>query len=176
MKLLELQRRMAAAIMRPLTSSDHIAPKADAAYIKPNDRLTAPERLEIYSRSYWYRLIDGMFEDFPGLLAVLGMRRFNGLIRAYLADCPSVSYTMRDLGSRLESWLHRNPEFAGNKIDVALDMIRLEWAHIEAWDGAAEKVLGPEDLVELGICVIRWTNCEFRQTPRRNNMRLLATL
>jgi len=29
-------------------------------------------------------------------------------------------------------------------------MIRLEWAHIEAWDAKSEKVLGPEDLLELG--------------------------
>jgi hypothetical protein len=29
-------------------------------------------------------------------------------------------------------------------------MVRLEWAHIEAFDNAAEKVLGPEDLLELG--------------------------
>jgi hypothetical protein len=29
-------------------------------------------------------------------------------------------------------------------------MVRLEWAHIEAFDNAAEKVLGPEDLLKLG--------------------------
>jgi hypothetical protein len=28
--------------------------------------------------------------------------------------------------------------------------VRLEWAHIEAFDNAADKVLGPEDLLELG--------------------------
>jgi hypothetical protein len=28
-------------------------------------------------------------------------------------------------------------------------MVRLEWAHIEAFDGEARKPLGPEDLVEL---------------------------
>ena len=28
--------------------------------------------------------------------------------------------------------------------------MRLEWAHIEAFDNAAEKVLGPEDLLEFG--------------------------
>ena len=33
---------------------------------------------------------------------------------------------------------------------MALDMVRLEWAHIEAFDNAAEKALGPEDLLELG--------------------------
>jgi hypothetical protein len=91
-----------------------------------------------------------MYEDFPGLLAVIGQRAFNTLIRAYLADCPSESYTMRDLGSRLGAWLAKHPEYAGSKLAVALDMIRLEWAHIESWDGASLKVLGPEHLVELG--------------------------
>ncbi len=150
MKLLQLQREMAASIMRPLTHSDEISPKAKAGFIKPNDRLTSRERLEIYSRSYWYRLIDGMYEDFPGLRAVVGQQPFDRLIRAYLADCPSRSFTMRDLGSQFETWLRKNPKFAGKKLALALDMIKLEWAHIEAWDGRAEKPLGPEDLLELG--------------------------
>jgi hypothetical protein len=150
MRLLELQRRMAAALMQPLGPSDRIAPKTKVEYIKPNDRLTSLERLEIYSRSYWYRLLDSLWEDFPGLRAVLGQRAFHRLSRAYLADCPSQSFTMRDLGSRLEGWLRRNPKYAGKRLDLALEMIRLEWAHTEAWDTGAEKVLGPEDLVELG--------------------------
>jgi hypothetical protein len=29
-------------------------------------------------------------------------------------------------------------------------MVRLEWAHIEAFDSSAETALGPDDLVELG--------------------------
>jgi hypothetical protein len=29
-------------------------------------------------------------------------------------------------------------------------MVRLEWAHIEAFDNAGERVLGPEDLLQLG--------------------------
>ncbi len=125
-------------------------PKLKSDYIKPNDRLKPIERLEIYSRSYWFRLIDGMYEDFPGLRAVLGQRAFDKVIRAYLADCPSRSYTMRDLGSRLGDWLKKNPGYAGNKLAVCLDMFRVEWAHVEAWDGEHRKVLGPEDLLELG--------------------------
>jgi hypothetical protein len=46
--------------------------------------------------------------------------------------------------------LRQNPEYAGNRYPLALDMVRLEWAHIEAFDNAAEKVLGPKDLLELG--------------------------
>lgn len=159
MTLLELQKRMASALMRPLTSSDHMALKTDrgrsmrvdvAEYIKPNDRLTPYERLEIYSRSYWYRVLDSLFEDFPGLCAVVGLRPFERLATAYLAESPSESFTLRNLGSRLEDWLRRNPKYAGKRLALALDMIRLEWAHIEAFDEKAEKVLGPEDLLELG--------------------------
>ncbi len=150
MKLLELQRKMAKALMQPLARDDKQSRKTDVSYIKPNDRLRSIDRLEIYSRSYWYRIIDSMFEDFPGLLAVLGMRAFNRLVRAYLADCPSRSYTLRDLGSQLYAWMKKHPKFAGPKQAVALDMVRLEWAHIEAWDAATLTTLGPEHLIELG--------------------------
>jgi len=150
MKLVELQRRMAAAIMQPLGPGDLQSRHTKVEYIKPNDRLKSIERLEIYSRSYWFRIIDSMYEDFPGLLAVLGQRAFLKMVRAYLADCPSTSYTLRDLGSRLGAWLAKHPDYAGSKLAVALEMFRLEWAHIEAWDGASRKALGPEHLVELG--------------------------
>jgi hypothetical protein len=147
--LLALQKRMAEALMRPLAGG-HIDPAAPVDYIKPNARLTSLERLEIYSRSYWYRLLDSLYEDFPGLRAVLGRRAFERLAEAYLAERPSASWTLRNLGSRLAEWLRRNPQYAGDRLPQALDMIALEWAHIEAFDGAEQAVLGPEDLLELG--------------------------
>jgi len=66
-----------------------------------------------------------------------------------LSDCPSASFTLRDLGSRLEAWLAEHPRHAGPNPTLAMDMARLEWAHIVAFDGAEEKMLGPEDLAEL---------------------------
>ena len=153
MTLAELQKRAAAAIMAPLTASDDMAAKwrgeADAL-IKPNSRLEPLERLEIYSRSYWFRVLDCLYDDFPGLCAALGMRAFNRLSRAYLAERPSESFTLRNLGAGLETWLREHPKYAGRHFDLALDMVRLEWAHIEAFDGEARKPLGPEDLLELG--------------------------
>lgn len=141
---------MANAIFQPLTSSDRIAPGTNAAFIKPNDRLSSAERLEIYSRSYWFRVLDSLYEDFPGLRAVLGQRAFHRLSRGYLADCPSRSFTLRNLGLRLEVWLRRNHQYACGHYALALDMVRLEWAHIEAFDSAANELLGPEHLLELG--------------------------
>jgi len=150
MKLAELQRRFAQAIMQPLAAGDRQSRKTKVEYIKPNDRLKSIERVEIYAKSYWFRLIDSMYEDFPGMRAVLGAKPFDRAIRAYLADCPSRSYTLRDLGKRFGDWLKKHPQFAGAKLDVALDMFAVEWAHVEAWDAADHKVLGPEDLIELG--------------------------
>src|SRR5579871_1061874 len=150
MTLLEVQTRMARAIFQPLKNFDRMGLGADAEYIKPNDRLTPVERLEIYSRSYWFRILDSLYDDFPGLRAVLGQQAFHLLSRAYLADCPSRSFTLRDLGSRLAEWLKHNRQYAGDRYGLALDMVRLEWAHIEAFDNAASRVLGPEDLLELG--------------------------
>ncbi|MDQ1473362.1 MAG: hypothetical protein QOJ99_4842 [Bryobacterales bacterium] len=151
MKLAELQRLMAADVMRPLTTADDlISPQNQASlYVKPNDTLTSAERLQIYNRGYWYRVLDSLREDFPGLRVLLGETAFTNLSEAYLADCPSTSFTLVNLGSKLEDWLRLNPQWAGRHADLTLDMVRLEWAHIEAFDRAALKEIGPEDLAEF---------------------------
>jgi len=146
---------MARAVMQPLTAaerSQRIAPDGTSMrsyasrFIKPNDRLTSLERLEIYNRQYWFRLFSSMAEDFPGLRSVLGEKRFDAMCKAYLVDCPSTSFTLRNLGSKLETWLRKHPKWAGEKQTLALDIVRLEWADIEAFDGKAEAVLDAEDL------------------------------
>jgi hypothetical protein len=164
MKLVALQRAVARAVMQPLTASERmrrIAPSGGrmrtyaARYIKPNDRLTSFERLEIYNRQYWFRVLGSMAEDFPGLCAVLGQRRFEDMCRAYLAECPSRSFTLTNLGARLETWLRRNPKWIRGKQTLALDMVRLEWADIEAFDGEAEPALHPGDLNGSSVPTLR---------------------
>jgi Putative DNA-binding domain len=155
MSLAALQRTMARAVMQPLTASERMQQKAPdgksmgayaSRFIKPNDRLTSFERLEIYNRQYWFRLLSSMIEDFPGLRAVLGDKRFEAMSKAYLVDCPSQSFTLRNLGARLEAWLRKHAKWAGAKQALAVDIARLEWADIEAFDGKAEPALRPEDL------------------------------
>jgi len=145
MKLREIQQRMFRAITEPLTASERTRArgldgrsmrKEAEAIIKPNDRLSSLERLEIYNRQYWFRIIGSLYDDFPGLEAILGENRFEKLSQAYLQDCPSRSHTLRDLGARLEGWLEQHPEHAGRHLSLALDMIRIEWANIEAFDAA----------------------------------------
>jgi hypothetical protein len=158
MKLHALQRAVARAVMQPLTRSERMQRKAPgggpmsvyaARYIKPNDRLTSFERLEIYNRQYWFRVLGSLAEDFPGLRAVLGGRRFEAMCKAYLTERPSRSFTLRNLGARLETWLRKNPRWIRDRRLLALDMVRLEWADIEAFDGQAKPALRSEDLREV---------------------------
>ncbi len=143
--LLNLQKRMAAAVMEPLTRNDTtrktrrdgVGVEREAAdFIKPNASLTSFERLEIYNRQYWFRLYSSFEDDFPGLLAVLGRRQFERVMGAYLDACPSTSYTLRDLGSQLCSFLVEHRKLTAPKSRLAEDVVRLEWAHIEAYDAA----------------------------------------
>src|SRR5260370_23795834 len=90
-----------------------------------------------------------MGEDFPGLEGVVGGQRFESMCKAYLAECPSRSFTLRNLGAHLETWLRQNPSWIRNKRVLALDMVRLEWADIEAFDGQAKLALRSENLNEI---------------------------
>ncbi|MGI8959315.1 MAG: HvfC/BufC family peptide modification chaperone [Bryobacteraceae bacterium] len=158
--LLELQRRVAAVVMQPLTHQDGMRRKtregrsvnAEAeALIKPNQVLSSFERLEIYNRQYWFRVLSSFTEDFPGLRSIIGAQKFERLMRAYLPDCPSGSFTLRNLGSRLEAWLRFHTECIAPREALALDMVRLEWAHIEAFDGGHEPNLTPADIEASGL-------------------------
>src|ERR1700746_691345 len=113
--------------MRPTPPDGRSLRKVAADIIKPNDRLTSFERLEIYNRQYWFRVLSAFAEDFPGLRAVLGERRFDAVAKAYINDCPSTSFTLRNLGSKLEGWLRRNPKWAGTLQQLRPALIRLRW-------------------------------------------------
>ncbi len=159
MELDRIQRTMFDAIRQPLTAGEGMRQRTRDGkslrvianeIIKPNDRLTSFERLEIYNRQYWFRILAALSEDFPGLRAIIGELRFEKLAIAYLLDCPSQSFTMRNLGSRLEAWLRAHPEHIAKFEQIALDMVRLEWAEIEAFDEAAKPKLTEAELLGLG--------------------------
>jgi hypothetical protein len=158
MSLAELQRQMAAAIMMPLTADEDMRAQASdgramtaiaASFIAPNSRLSPFERLEIYNRQYWYRVLDALAEDFPVLRAVVGSRRFQRLSIEYLTTHPSRSFSLRNLGSQLAEWLASHPEFAGRRQRLALDVARIEWAFVEAFDNAERTPLTLDQIATL---------------------------
>ena len=158
MSLAQLQREMAAAVMMPLTPDEDMRATAPdgrpmsavaAGFIAPNSRLTAFERLEIYNRQYWFRVLDALAEDFPALRAVVGSRAFEGLSIEYLTAHPSRSFTLRNLGSKLPEWLSSHPQWAGRRQLLALDVAAIEWAFVEAFDNAERTPLTLDRIATL---------------------------
>ncbi len=149
------QRMMASALVRPLTSDDKLQPRwidgrpmdeVASEFIKPNDRLTSFERLQLYSRMYWFRLYDSIRDDCPGLLAALGERSFGRLAQAYLARYPSRSFTLRDLCSRLEQFIREKPRLTAPRTALASEIARFEWAQTVAFDGESRPVIATSQL------------------------------
>jgi hypothetical protein len=149
-ELREFQRMMAAAIVRPLTAADNLQPrwidgrpmeKVAAEFVSPNDRLTSLERLQLYGRMYWFRLFDAIRDDCPGLIAALGEEAFARLSQAYLAHCPSRSFTLRNLCSRLERFILDHPRLTAPRTALASDIARFEWAQTVAFDGESLPVV-----------------------------------
>ena len=158
MSLADLQREMAAAVMRPLTPNEDMRATAPdgrpmtavaESFIAPNSRLSAFERLEIYNRQYWFRVLSAFAEDFPGLRAVIGARAFEALSIAYLSAHPSRSFSLRNVGSKLAEWLTANPQTAGRRNRLALDVARVEWAFVEAFDSAERTALTLDQIATL---------------------------
>jgi len=153
-----IQREMAAAVMRPLTVDEEMQAAAPdgramsdvaASFIAPNSRLNPFERLEIYNRQYWFRVLGALQEDFPALQAVVGGRTFEALSIAYLTEHPSRSFSLRNLGSKLIEWLAAHPQFAGRRHCLAIEVARIEWAFVEAFDLAEREPLTLEQIATL---------------------------
>jgi hypothetical protein len=158
MNLESLQREMAAAVMQPLTADEQMRSHAAdgramseiaASFIAPNSRLNAFERLEIYNRQYWFRVLGALAEDFAALNAVIGSRAFDRLSIDYLSAHPSRSFTLRNLGSQLPEWLAAHPSYAGRRHRLAVDVARIEWAFIQAFDSAEREPLTLDQIATL---------------------------
>ena len=154
--LRDVQHRFAAVVMRPLTSDWETNPvwtdgrpsaQVVAEFIKPNDRMTAIERIGLYNKQYWYRLIDIMYEDYPGLAATMGDKKFHAFCEAYLSAHPSKSGLLRNLGKHLDTFIPARPSLTAPHTEMAHDMARFEWAQVEAFDRAEKPALRPQDLV-----------------------------
>jgi len=153
--LRRFQRLMLHALVRPLGPDDNTpgqwidgrtTAEVAAEFIKPNDRLTPVDRLQIYQRMYWFRLIDSAGDDSPGLRAVLGEAAFDRLVRAYLARYPSRSFTLRNLCSRLALFIAAERRWTAPHTALALTVARFEWAQTVAFDGEQRPALSAEQI------------------------------
>jgi hypothetical protein len=154
-RLLVWQRTLHSLVTRPLDSRGRTsrapldgvaAPRLARSLVKPSATLEPLERIEIYNRMYWARVLDSLAEDFPGLRALLGEERFTELSCRYLAAHPSRRPSLRDLGAQLPGFVRHHPRLIGSHAGAATDLARCEWAQIIAFDAAQLQPLNATDL------------------------------
>ncbi len=107
------------------------------------------------NRMYWFRVLDSLYEDCPGLRAVLGDGKFIQMAEAYLQKYPSRSFTLRNLPSRLEKFLREEPKWTRPHTTLCLDLARFEWAQVEVYDGGAKPLFRVEDLAGVNPARVR---------------------
>ena len=120
MNLAELQRYFALAA----TSGSGPLPDLERVF-SGSEQLTARERLAIYNRSYFYRLLDALSCVFPQTQRLLGETDFERLGLAYVAQNPSQHPAVERFGRAFPAYLR-----LAALPPLIVDLASLEWARL----------------------------------------------
>lgn len=131
-----MQASLASMLREPQPIVGQGGPESVAAEIaRCNRRLSAIEQIDIYREQFFVRHVESLREDFRAVEHAAGANGFEQIAKAYLAKHPPASFTMRDLGHALASFLSHDA--------FLFDVARVEWAFIEAFDAADAAPLDP---------------------------------
>lgn len=122
----------------------HVDPARVAEVVLGRGELDAAARLGIYASMYPLRTVAALRSDYPALAGLLGDGTFSRLVADYLAEHPSRSFTLAQLGDAL-------PEFvagwgARRHRTLRSSVARLERAAARVFDARREAALAPETL------------------------------
>lgn len=130
-----------------------------------DERVTASERLEVYSQAYRLRLLEALESDFVALRAWVGPELFTTIGTAYIDAHPSYHYSLRHFGRHLSEFLnttafHVESNPGGDPTPGLLtELAAFDWALIEAFDAADSALVTVADMA--GIEPTAWANLQF---------------
>lgn len=120
MNLAELQRYFASAA----TSGSGPLPELDRVF-SSTEQLSARDRLAIYNRGYFYRLLDALSSVFSQTKRELGEADFERLGLGYIARHPSEHPAVERCGRSFAEYLR-----GIDAPTVIVDLAKLEWARL----------------------------------------------
>lgn len=127
------QRLVADLVRAPSAIDGDVAQAAVADLVATgNSRLSAAKQLEIYREQFFLRHLEVLRDDLRALEHLLGDEGFAALTRAYLAAHPPTSFTLRDLGASVVSFVTTAAPWSEDPF--VADVARVEWAFVEAFD------------------------------------------
>ncbi len=175
-----IQRWMQAVLMHPGGAAEGVAsdaarqviavtPEQAEQVVTRSQALSGLDRLAIYSRAYYARLLDCLRESYPVLHGAIGEEAFDAFAVAYLQKYPSRSYTLNDLGTRFPGYLRESrpdDEPGPGWPDLVIDLATLELTYNEIFDGPGvegRRLLCPEHL--RAIPPERWPEARLVAVP-----------
>ena len=186
--LAQIQGWMQSVIMNPSGVVDGIAasdarahidvlPEEIETVIERSSHQTSIERLQIYSRAYYARLLECLQAEYPVMAKAMGTELFDEFAVEYLQRYPPHSYTLNELGSSFATFLaETRPASAGEDdswLDFLVDLAKLEWCFAEVFDGPGaenQRLLGPDQL--QAISMEHWPKARLVPVPCLRILRL----
>lgn len=175
-ELPRLQRWMQEVVVQPGTVEEAIAsPAAEREIVAarledvvtPSHSLTSAERVGVYHGMYLMRMEEALAADYPAIRYQLGDHQFAHLVREYVGQHPSTSYTLNRLGDHLPLFFLEHPEWP--RATFLHDLARLELALTEVFDEQESEGVAASDLES--VPPEAWATARLRPIPA---FRLLA--
>jgi hypothetical protein len=176
----QIQRWMQSVIMHPggvevgTTSAparEHLQIDANElnSVIAPSQSLSSAERLEIYARAYYARLIECLRAEYPMLLRAIGEDLFDQFAIDFLQRYPSTSYTLSHLGTKFPHYLREVRPSAGEADawpDFLIDLAELERLYSDVFDGPGIEKIAPLNATALqGLSAEQWAKTRLTPAP-----------
>lgn len=115
--------------------------------IRPNDRMTVADRLQVYNGAYLARLKEVLAGDFPAVQYAVGEHAFHHLVASYLERRPSRHPNLNQLGRAFPEFVARRRKLAHRAF--AADLARLERMVSESFDAPEFEPLDTKELEAL---------------------------
>jgi len=129
--------------------------------VKPNDRMSVTDRLQVYNGGYLARLQEVLADDYPALRHLLGADRFRVLGAAYVDRHPSRHPNLNQFGKALPRFLARRRDVPHSAF--AAELAALERMVSDAFDAPA---FTPLDTTSLqAIAPAAWSRAQLVCNP-----------
>jgi Putative DNA-binding domain len=162
-ELVAAQNWFGKAISRPLAAEfksqanglfgDSLRAEAEA-HLRGSDGIGSLERLELYNRQYWFRLISVMQVDYTCTIHVMGLSSYNAWAVRYLDKHPPDSPYLNDLDRSFHAFMRS--EYDGKDREWVMESLTYDRAFAKAFEGREGEVLlqgalAPGDMLQARL-------------------------
>lgn len=129
--------------------------------VRPNDRMSPTDRLQVYSGAYLARLVEVMATDYPAVQHLVGERTFGELVAGYVQRHPSRHPNLNRFGREFPAFLRRRRRL--RRAAFTAELARLELAVSRSFDAPEFTPLDPH--AHAAVPESRWAGARLSLNP-----------